>query len=81
MFRAMHTRRAVKSMACMLKVTVDQDYIWKPGGDITLDALSRVNTILYDTIRLDIEYLTCSKKLTCSQLSPHGAMSIGNAAL
>ena len=27
----------------------------------------------YDTMRYDIEYLTCSKKMTCSQLSPpHG---------
>jgi len=68
-------------MACMLKVTLDQNYIWKHGGEIILDPLSRVNTIPYDMIRLDIEYLTCSKKLTCSQLSPHGAMSIGNAAL
>ena len=24
----------------------------------------------YDTIRYDTVYLTCSKKLTCSQLSP-----------
>jgi len=29
--------------------------------------------VLYDTIRYDSEYLTCSKKLTGSQLSlPHG---------
>jgi len=66
----------------MVKVTVDQRYIWKPGGEIIIDPSSRVNTILYDMIRLDIEYLTCSKQLTCSQLSlPHGAMSIGNAAV
>ena len=27
----------------------------------------------YDTMRYDIGYLTCSKKMTCSQLSPpHG---------
>ena len=41
-------------------------------GDITIFAwpisLSQHDTILYDTV-----YLTCSKKLTCSQLSPtHG---------
>jgi len=30
----------------------------------------------YDTIRHDIAYLTCSKKLTCSQLSPpHGRVA------
>ena len=27
----------------MVKVTVDRSYIWKPGGDIILDPLSRMD--------------------------------------
>ena len=35
--------------------------------------LGKPLTIRYDTIRYNVVYLTCSKKLTCSQLSPpHG---------
>jgi len=46
---------------------------WLPVGQRILYKLSSVAQHSYDTIRYDSVYLTCSKKLTGSQLSlPHG---------
>jgi len=52
--------------------------MWTGGGSQILLKLVDVITngpIRYDTIRYDSVYLACSKKLTCSQLSPpHGTI-------
>ena len=49
----------------------------KSKGFLTLDDLEASNFLRYDTIRYDTVYLTCSNKLTGSQLSPpHGTQKI-----
>jgi len=57
--------------AVVVVVEVDGRRVCGVGDSKRL--IAPVSSMRYDTIRYDTVYLTCSKNLTCSQLSaPHG---------
>jgi len=58
------------------------DCLYLLAGSAISAAISVVDRLSYDTIRYDSVYLTCSKKLTGSQLSPpYGTNSLTHSLL